>query len=145
MMQLKHGSMTTALAAMLWLGLSSMPCAPGIADTAANLTANNGGFITGAVNVLITDGVAVADLAAIEAFTTGTVTASGITDTADNLAPAGVANSAVGSGTNVTVTDAATIAQLTALDAANGEKVEDPVPHGCAEGDDIEQRVAIHP
>ena len=35
MMRLKHGSMTTALAAMLWLGLSCMPCAPGIADTTA--------------------------------------------------------------------------------------------------------------
>ncbi|WP_404375215.1 beta strand repeat-containing protein [Vreelandella aquamarina] len=42
-------------------------------------------------------------------------------DTADHLSPGGTADDAVTLGTDVTVTDAASIAQLTALDAANGD------------------------
>jgi len=72
------------------------------------------------VNVTVTDGVAIADLAAIDALTTGTVTAANLTDTAANLVPGGVASVYIGNGSNVTVTGTATMAQLTTIDAANG-------------------------
>jgi hypothetical protein len=53
--------------------------------------------------------------------TTGTVTALNLADTAADLVPGGVASVHIGSGSNVTVTDtAATLDQLSAIDAANG-------------------------
>ncbi|OGT07851.1 MAG: hypothetical protein A3J49_16235 [Gallionellales bacterium RIFCSPHIGHO2_02_FULL_57_16] len=91
-----------------------------IGDTLANLTTNAGGYLTGAINATVLDAVVVADLAPIVAMTTGTVTAAILKDTVTNLAPTGVASVHIGNGSNVTVTDAASIAQLTAIDGANG-------------------------
>ncbi|MBF0449066.1 MAG: hypothetical protein HQL67_12790, partial [Magnetococcales bacterium] len=56
----------------------------------------------------------------IDGYTTGTVTANDLADSAGTLVSGGVAHAYVGSGTNVTVLDAATIAELTVLNAANG-------------------------
>ncbi|MDO8810700.1 MAG: FecR domain-containing protein, partial [Gallionella sp.] len=91
-----------------------------VSDTVANLNNNTGGYLTGAVNVTVSDTVAVAALASIEALTTGTVKAANLTDAVTNLAPGGVASIYIGSGSNVVLTDTASLSQATAIDTANG-------------------------
>ena len=92
-----------------------------VADTYANLVANVGGYVTAGHIVRVTDTVTLDQLATLAALANvGTATAATISETADNLAPSGVASDVIASGTNVTVTGAATIAQLVAIDTANG-------------------------
>ena len=55
-------------------------------DTAANMAANAGGYITGAVNATVTDNATVAQLVAIDALTTGTLAYGALSDTATHLA-----------------------------------------------------------
>ena len=57
-------------------------------------------------------------MTAIDSATTGTLTYTDVSDAAATLSTN--TGSYVASGKNVTVTNAATIAQLTAIDAANG-------------------------
>lgn len=94
-----------------------------IADTASNLTApGSDTYVTGSVNVTVTSPVAIADLVAIDNLTTGKVTAIDLSDAAGNLVDVnGVASSYIGVGSNVAVTGAVTIAQLKAIDLANGD------------------------
>jgi hypothetical protein len=96
--------------------------ASGVGDTAANLVADaqtNGGAGTYVANhnVSFTNAVTLAQLAIVDAATTGTLTYSSITDTVAAL----IANTAgyVNAGKNVIITDTATIGQLTGIDAAN--------------------------
>ncbi|RZI43564.1 DUF4214 domain-containing protein [Herbaspirillum sp. HC18] len=93
-----------------------------LADTAANLAAdaatNSGaGTVTTGRNISFTSAPTIAQLAAVDAATTGTLTYTSVSDTASNLFTN--AGGYVKAGTNVTVTDPATIAQLAAIDAAN--------------------------
>ncbi|RJR33289.1 MAG: hypothetical protein C4576_28225, partial [Desulfobacteraceae bacterium] len=85
-----------------------------ISDTAANLSANAGGYVTGAVNVSVTDAATIAQLTAIDGLTTGVLSYTGISDTAASLA--GNAGGYVTGAVSVTVIDAATIAQLTTIE-----------------------------
>ncbi|CAK0748883.1 hypothetical protein CCP2SC5_150001 [Azospirillaceae bacterium] len=98
-------------------------------DTAANLVPSGvaSGFITSGSNVTVTDaaGANVAQLLAIDnANGGGTLTYTAVKDTAANLVPSGIASSilrgGVGGNANVTVTDAVSVAQLAAIDNANG-------------------------
>lgn len=93
-----------------------------IADTLANLTANAGGYIAAGKNLQVLANGGVVNVAALAPLSTsvgatGSVVTDSITDTTANLSQN---LKYVTSGTAVTVTDAATIAQLTAIDAANG-------------------------
>jgi hypothetical protein len=91
-----------------------------IADTASNLAANAGGYVTGSVGVTFTDAPAIAQLAAVDALTTGALTYPSIADTASNLAAnaGGLDGGGYVTGSvAVTFTTAPTIAQLAAVDA----------------------------
>ncbi|HYD95417.1 MAG TPA: Ig-like domain-containing protein [Noviherbaspirillum sp.] len=106
-------------------GSGTVTYASGVADTAANLYTNAGGYVRALTNVTVTDAPTIAQLTAIDtANTTGTLTyASAVTDTAANLRADAIQNSGAGkyvTGHNVVFTDAATIAQLAAVDAATG-------------------------
>ncbi|MFI4939626.1 MAG: beta strand repeat-containing protein, partial [Burkholderiales bacterium] len=73
-------------------------------------------YVTNGINVTVTGSSTIAQLTAIHALNgTGTVTATAITDTVEKLLPSGVASTYLTGGVNVTVTDAATLAQLAAL------------------------------
>lgn len=96
-----------------------------ITDAASTLVTNAGSYVTGSVAVTVVGTASLSQLATIDGNTTGTVTHTSVTDLADNFAnDAGTLTSNgsayVNSGTSVTVTDAATLAQLAALDAENG-------------------------
>lgn len=85
-----------------------------ITDTAANLIANDGGYITGAVNVTVTDIATLSQLATLDALTTGTLKyTGGITGTAADLAAN--AGDYIKSGENVTIASDATLAQLATI------------------------------
>jgi len=56
-----------------------------VSDTYANLHANANAFVTGAVNVTVTDQQTIANLVNIQSETTGTVSALNIVDTAANV------------------------------------------------------------
>jgi hypothetical protein len=71
--------------------------------------------------VTVTGAASVADLTTLAAAVAGPLTYTAVADTADNLAEGGVASVVVTPGTDVEVTDAATLAQLAAIDAANGD------------------------
>jgi len=93
-----------------------------LSDTAANLAADaatNSGAGTYTTNraVVFTTTPTIAQLTAVDAATTGTLTYTAVTDTAANLATN--TGAYVKAGINVTVTDAASIAQLAAIDLAN--------------------------
>ncbi|MDP3139940.1 MAG: hypothetical protein Q8N17_26835, partial [Burkholderiaceae bacterium] len=93
-----------------------------LADTANNLAPS--GVAVGAVkagaNVTVTGAATVAQIAAIDAANTiGTLTYTALSDSANNLAPSGVAVGAIKAATDVTVTSAATVAQIAAIDTAN--------------------------
>ncbi|SHN26495.1 hypothetical protein SAMN05216593_11971, partial [Pseudomonas asturiensis] len=90
-----------------------------INDTSANLIADST-YLTGAVPVTVSGTVSLSDLTDIDAKTTGKVTVIELSDTAANLVTSGVASVYIGEGSNVTITDAVTIAQLQTIDAANG-------------------------
>ncbi len=90
-------------------------------DTAANLAANAGGYLSGAVNATISDSPTVGQVSTIDGLTTGTVAFNEISDTAANLATDAATNGGAGTviaGQDVTVSDAATLAQLAAIDGA---------------------------
>ncbi|HEX8544875.1 MAG TPA: DUF4214 domain-containing protein [Pseudomonas sp.] len=93
-----------------------------ISDTAGHLITDAGTFVTGAINVTITDTVNLTDLATIDGHTTGKVTVINLTDSAAHLVPGpdGAASQYIGEGSNVTVAGTVTIAQLKAIDVANG-------------------------
>jgi methionine-rich copper-binding protein CopC len=95
--------------------------AVGVSDTAANLFTNTGGYVKAVTNVTVTDAATIAQLTSIDATnTTGTLTYTAVSDTAAALYHGAAADSYIKSGTNVTVTTAATLAALTAIDTANG-------------------------
>ncbi|MGK7868078.1 hypothetical protein [Falsiroseomonas sp. E2-1-a20] len=71
--------------------------------------------------VTLTDGPAVADLANLSAVVTGPLAYSAIADTVGNLVVADTVSGFIVPGTDLTVTDAASLAQLAALDATNGD------------------------
>ena len=100
-----------------------------VEDTASNLktdadTNNGAGTYTANKNITVSDAASVAQLNAIDtANGNGNLTYTAVTDTASNLKTDADTNG--GDGTYVTAgisvtTDAATIAQITAVDAANG-------------------------
>jgi hypothetical protein len=101
--------------------------AAGVTDTAVNLATDAalnsgaGKYVTGH-NVNFTTAATIAQLTAIDNATTGTLTYSaGITDTTANLAADAATNGGAGTyvtGHDVSTTNTATIAQLTAIDAA---------------------------
>ncbi|MBF0462235.1 MAG: hypothetical protein HQL87_12650, partial [Magnetococcales bacterium] len=125
-----------------------------IVDTAADLLLVGGLYITGAYNVTVTAAMsATADqLKSIEADTTGTVTLS---DTAAHLT-AGVATLQLLTKTNVSITDAATVAQAEAVEQAIGPGtltlaggLSDTVAHlfttGTTLATDVATVLALHP
>lgn len=83
----------------------------------------NGSLITPTTNVVVTDPIAVADLGHLESAVSagGTVFAKNLQDDIDNLIPGGNVHTYVIQGTNITVGDNATVEQIQALDAKNGE------------------------
>ena len=87
-----------------------------ITDTASNLVANIGNYVTGAIDVIVTDTASTAQLFSIDSLTAGSLnySAAGIADTAENL----VTNTGnyVTGAIDVIVTDTASIAQLIAID-----------------------------
>lgn len=97
--------------------------ASGVADTAAALQADAatnsgaGTYVTGH-DVTFIDAPGIAQLAAVKAATTGTLTYTSMSDSAGNLTTntGGFLKPAI----DVTVTGTATIAQMTTIDAANG-------------------------
>lgn len=94
-----------------------------ISDSVAALTANTGGYITGAVNLSVSDSATIAQLNTVHGYTSGTVTAPQITDSAASIAASSyvLATTAVAlsSGTAAAV-DLSTIDGITtvALDAS---------------------------
>jgi len=89
------------------------------ADAATN--SNAGTFVTDGKNVLVTDSTTVAQLDTVKsAIGSGNVTAADIADDVGNLITSGTASIYIVVGTNVTVNDAASVAQIAILDAANG-------------------------
>lgn len=92
-----------------------------VQDSAANLAAPAAApYLTGGINVSVTDVASVAQLTAIENMTGKQPNLVGLSDTATNLAPAGTPDSHIAPGIVVTVTDPISIADLAAIDAANG-------------------------
>ncbi|MBF0626337.1 MAG: hypothetical protein HQL82_16235 [Magnetococcales bacterium] len=91
-----------------------------IADTAANLATNSGGYVSGTVAVTVNDAATIAQLTSIDNFTSGTVTYTSMTDTVSNLTTntGNYVNDTI--DPNVAVSDAASISQLAAIDTANG-------------------------
>ncbi|OWW20946.1 Ig-like domain-containing protein [Noviherbaspirillum denitrificans] len=93
-----------------------------LSDTAANLAldaATNSGAGTYTTNraIVFTSTPSIAQLAAVDAATTGTLTYTAVSDTAANLATN--TGGYVKAGINVTVTDTATMSQLAAIDLDN--------------------------
>jgi len=100
-----------------------------VADTAPNLAANAGAYVTGAVNVEVQGTATIAQIAAIDGFTTGTVAYDSVTDTQANIAAA-LARVATA---DVNVTDATiTAAQANAIAAASTGVVTATVTAGTA-------------
>lgn len=101
-----------------------IPVAVSIADTTANLVSGGvvSSYIGSGVAVEVTDTISVADLALIDAANTGgALKYASLTDTQANLSGNLLSgNSYTRLGVAVAVTDAASVAQLTALDTANG-------------------------
>lgn len=92
-----------------------------VQDSAANLAAPAASpYLTGGINVSVTDVVSVAQLTAIENSTGRQPNLVGVSDTAANLVPAGTPDSHIAPGIVVTVTDPISMADLAAIDAANG-------------------------
>ncbi len=97
--------------------------AAAVIGTAAELVFGGAKFasIVAGANVTVTSPATVAQLAAIDAANgNGQLNLTGVTDTTANLAPNGVPNKYITAGVSVQVTDAVSIAQLAAIDAANG-------------------------
>lgn len=93
----------------------------GVQDTIANLSAATAAlYLTGGVNVRVTDAASIAQLAGLDALTGRQTVATAISDIAANLAPANTPVAHITPGATVNVTDAVTIARLAAIDAANG-------------------------
>lgn len=99
-----------------------------LSDAATN--ANAGTYVTDGKNVRVTDEISVSGMDTVKATigTSGTVTAKNLKDTAAHLTGDSggtiTVNAYIGEGTNVTVIDDttdATIAQIKALDAKNGD------------------------
>jgi len=84
-----------------------------ITDTAANLAANAGGYVTGSVAVTVSDAASIAQLTMIDGLTTGTLTYTSITDTAANLA--------ANAGGYVTGSVAVTVSDAASIDGGNGD------------------------
>jgi Ca2+-binding RTX toxin-like protein len=116
-----------------------------VRDTTTNLVANVGGYVTAAINVIVTDPVNLSQLATIDGYTTsGTLSVSRdgsdtgkITDTFANLLNDRLLNGSTGnyvtntvplveiavSATGVTVANALTLAGVTNIDVATGATV----------------------
>ncbi|MGJ8689763.1 MAG: beta strand repeat-containing protein [Gammaproteobacteria bacterium] len=94
-----------------------------ISDSVAALTANTGGYITGAVNLSVSDSATIAQLNTVDGYTSGTVTALQIADSAATIAASSYVSAttavALSSGTAAAV-DLSTIDGMTtvALDAS---------------------------
>lgn len=92
-----------------------------VTGTSAQLIANTDGYVTDGTNVVVSDSISVSGLDAVKAaIGDGTVTASTIEDNIGNLISGGVVSGYISVGTNVIVTDPATVAQIQALDSQNG-------------------------
>lgn len=93
----------------------------GVQDTITNLSALAATpYLTGGINVKVTDAASIAQLAGLDALTGRQTVATAISDIAANLAPANTPVAHITSGVTVNVTDAVSIAELAAIDAANG-------------------------
>ncbi|CAK0749919.1 hypothetical protein CCP2SC5_1680001 [Azospirillaceae bacterium] len=93
-----------------------------LSDTVENLTPFGiaSSRILAGTNVVVANAASVAQIAAIDrANRSGMVTYATLSDTVENLTPFGVASSRILAGTNVVVTNAASVAQITAIDRAN--------------------------
>ncbi|CAK0774718.1 hypothetical protein CCP2SC5_650016 [Azospirillaceae bacterium] len=78
-------------------------------------------FISSGTNVVISDAASIAQIAAIDAANgDGTLSYTTLKDSVANLLPSDSASSRIQYKTNVVVTNAASIAQLSAIDSANG-------------------------
>jgi hypothetical protein len=89
-----------------------------VADTAAALAADSL-YRSNVVSATVTDAATIAELTTI-GHNWGTVTYTQLADGIDALAPGGDASAWIVDGTSINVTDAATIAQIDAIDTANG-------------------------
>ncbi len=94
-------------------------------NTDAISNGGDGTYVKGSVNVTVEGAATLVQLANIDGNTTGTLTYASVTGAAaDYASTAGVLTEAattyVTAGKNVTITDAATLAQLVAVDTANG-------------------------
>jgi hypothetical protein len=90
-----------------------------LADSQANLSSSS--YIKSGVNVTVTDNATISQLNAFDGVNgAASVTATSITDTAANLVSGGVVSPFITSGVAVAVTDSISLADLAALDLANG-------------------------
>jgi hypothetical protein len=90
-----------------------------VSDTAANLVTNTGNYVTAAINVNVSNAATIAELTAIDVLSTGTLTATAITDASTAIVSAGVASAYILSTTVVTVSNASVAASdLTLIDMA---------------------------
>ena len=93
-----------------------------ITDIAADLVTNTGTYVTGSVNVTVSDAATIAQLTTIDGFTTGTLTAATLSDSATNLNADAATNSGAGTyltnATDVTISGVVSIANVTLIDAA---------------------------
>jgi len=93
-----------------------------VADTAANLVTNTGGYLFAGIAATVSDAATIAQLTAINATAPG-VFYTMVIDTAANMATDAASNGGTGTFLTLavapmaTITDAATIAQLTAINA----------------------------
>lgn len=113
------GAAATSAAASSGATAAGAASAPVAAATSASLV---GGFSAVTYGIAAV-GVGVVAIAAgkSKSSSSSSPATPSVSDTADNLAPGGVANTTlIASGMNVTVTTPATLAQLAAIDSANG-------------------------
>ncbi len=99
-----------------------------VSGSSDDLSDNTAGLLKAGVNVIVTGpSVTIADLAGLSALAAvvapGTITASDIEDTIEHMvsgSPA-VASQYINAGANVALTNPATVEQIAAVDAANGD------------------------
>ena len=92
-----------------------------VADTAADLAANSGGYVKAGTDVRVAGAATIAQLAAIDAANGGGGLAyAHLNDALEHLFVDGAASPYIVPGTDVAATGTATVAQLAVLDAANG-------------------------
>ncbi|WP_462381141.1 DUF4214 domain-containing protein [Pseudomonas sp. Marseille-QA0892] len=95
-----------------------------VSGTASELTADAAkpdGFVKADTDITVTDAIDISGLAAVHAVTSGTVIADNLVDTIGHLVSGSVAHPYITSGTNVQVTDFASVAEVQELDLANGD------------------------